>query len=405
MPPPVSVAESRGELFCRSCVRVQAIVTAYALPRSARRVRAFGSVGLFSLVSLLLDASLAHAGTADITVDADAAIEREATEIASLMRWLEPFTEHDAIAVDEFAFGVPTFGSLRFPTSFDWMRSDWGAGQRYRFADLRRFSLLERYVTPSFEQFRSSKWLFARTLDPVREPLVPELDWRLDGETTEAPFELANALRGVRPETLPFVREKRCARWEKPSTVLLTNSGPDYDRFALVDCDGSIAQFATDRISVLARLPNTPNPGTPLPEVPNPPPDWPEEWIDGIRLLNPRLLWVVQQIDRAFPRHAIQILSGYRRDPKATSRHRQGRALDIKVNGVDNKSLFAFCRTLKDVGCGYYPNHPFVHVDVRPAGAKSVAWVDISTPGAPSQYVDSWPGVLEAGSLSVADGE
>jgi hypothetical protein len=364
-----------------------------------------GSAGLFSLAFVLLGASTVRAATAEATFESEAAFERESVEIASLLRWLEPAAEHDSIEVDEFAFGVPTFGSLRFPTGFDWMRSDWGAGQRFRFADPRRFSLLERYVAPSFEQFRTSKWLFARTLDPVREPLVPELTWRLDVEPTEASVEPTSALRGARPETLPFVREKRCARWEKPSAVLLTNSGPDYDRFALVDCDGSIAPFATDRISVLARLPNTPNPGTPLPELPNPPPDWPEEWVDGIRLLHPRLLWVVQQIEQAFPRRGIQILSGYRRDPKPTSRHRQGRALDIKVSGVDNKSLFAFCRSLKDVGCGFYPNHPFVHVDVRPAGSKSVAWVDISAPGAPSQYVDSWPGVLEAGSLSVADGE
>jgi hypothetical protein len=378
-----------------------------------------GRIGsLFALGSLLFAAPKVHAA---MTPDGafgtyggfgtygafgeDNPLEREAAEIARLMRWLEPFTESDALDANEFAFGPPGFGTPRFPTSFDWMQSDWGAGRRYRFADQRRFSLLDRYVAPSFEQFRSSKWLFARTLDPVREPLFPELVWRLEQEATGAPTELTGALRGVRPERLPFVREKRCAHWEKPSTVLLTNTGPDYDRFALVDCDGSIAPFATDRISVLARLPNAPNPGTPLPEVPNPPADWPEEWVDGVRLLHPRLLWIVQQIERAFPRHAIQIFSGYRRDPRPTSRHRQGRALDIRVSGIDNKSLFAYCRTLKDVGCGYYPNHPFVHVDVRSAGAKSVAWVDISAPGAPSQYVDGWPGVLESGSVSVADGE
>ncbi|KYF78769.1 hypothetical protein BE17_15175 [Sorangium cellulosum] len=74
--------------------------------------------------------------------------------------------------------------------------------------------------------------------------------------------------------------------------------------------------------------------------------------------------------------------------------------MDILVMGVPNAALFQFCRTLDDVGCGFYPNSKFVHVDVRRPGAGRVFWIDISGPGEPSEYVDSWPGVVESGGLS-----
>ena len=48
-------------------------------------------------------------------------------------------------------------------------------------------------------------------------------------------------------------------------------------------------------------------------------------------------------------------------------------------------------KTLKDSGCGYYPNSYFVHVDVRPAGAGHVYWIDTSGPGEKPNYVKQWP--------------
>src|SRR6478736_2491075 len=72
----------------------------------------------------------------------------------------------------------------------------------------------------------------------------------------------------------------------------------------------------------------------------------------------------------------------------------KGRPSRLYVTGVDNADLFTVCHTLSDVGCGFYPNSKFVHVDVRPYGSHRVAWVDISTPGAPPEYVTSWPGIL-----------
>ena len=67
--------------------------------------------------------------------------------------------------------------------------------------------------------------------------------------------------------------------------------------------------------------------------------------------------------------------------------------------GVRNVGLFRFCRTLDDVGCGYYPNSKFVHVDVRRPRTGRAFWVDESAPGEPSRYVDSWPGVVESGAM------
>jgi len=49
------------------------------------------------------------------------------------------------------------------------------------------------------------------------------------------------------------------------------------------------------------------------------------------------------------------------------------------------------------VGCGYYPNGSFVHVDVRPYATGRVVWVDASRPGEPSRYVDGWPAVVAPG--------
>ena len=85
-------------------------------------------------------------------------------------------------------------------------------------------------------------------------------------------------------------------------------------------------------------------------------------------------------------------------DPRAgthVSKHAFGRALDISVQGIENEELLALCHKLPYVGCGYYPNGKFVHVDIRFGG--SGLWVDVSAPGTPSRYVNDWPGVVENG--------
>ena len=65
--------------------------------------------------------------------------------------------------------------------------------------------------------------------------------------------------------------------------------------------------------------------------------------------------------------------------------------MDFRLEGIDNEKVIAFCKTLEDTGCGYYPNSKFVHVDVRDAGSGHVSWIDASGPGEAPKYVTEWP--------------
>jgi hypothetical protein len=237
---------------------------------------------------------------------------------------------------------------------------------------------------PNFEAAEGS-WRFElrgpeqiQPFDISRAEVLP--DWSLDVQAPE-------------PDFWGITQRQYCPRWKSPRPVSVVRyDGAEYTRMALVDCQGAIAADALDRLSVLARPPATPKPEMPLPLEPDE--DAPGgEWLPRVKLLHPRLIWAVQKIAEAFPNRSIFIMSGYRRDAHS-SYHQKGRALDLYVTGVDNADLFRYCHTLSDVGCGFYPNSKFVHVDVRPYGTHRVAWVDISEPGARSEYVTSWPGIL-----------
>jgi hypothetical protein len=203
------------------------------------------------------------------------------------------------------------------------------------------------------------------------------------------------------PALFPVTRARPCPRWRAPKPVTVLRYAGERERLALVDCDGAVAPDVIDRLSSLARPPDAPRPALPLPEEPSA--DAANgEWAPGVRLLEPRLVWVLVKIAEAFPQRAIVIMSGYRPDSHS-SLHRVGRALDLAVQGVSNEDLFDVCRTLSNVGCGYYPNGAFVHFDVRPWGSPRVRWVDDARPGEPSHYLDGWPGVIEPGSTWVPD--
>jgi hypothetical protein len=185
-----------------------------------------------------------------------------------------------------------------------------------------------------------------------------------------------------------FVR--RCAPAEVPRPVTVWRAPSESDRFRLLDCDGSVATEALDRLSVLARPTGTTRPELPLPLEPTADDG---EWVTDVRLLHPRLVWALSRVAEAFPAQAIELVSGYRRSGHGSA-HARGEALDIALRGVPKEAVFAVCRRLRDVGCGYYPENRFIHLDVRPYGTGHVAWVDASLPGEPSRYVDGWPGVL-----------
>lgn len=103
--------------------------------------------------------------------------------------------------------------------------------------------------------------------------------------------------------------------------------------------------------------------------------------------IEPRLVTVLGVISNHFGSRKIEIVSGFRpytpTQYTAHSNHNHGKAVDFRILGVPNDVVRDFCRTLKKVGCGYYPNSPFVHVDVREASAF---WIDYAKPGEPPRY-------------------
>lgn len=109
--------------------------------------------------------------------------------------------------------------------------------------------------------------------------------------------------------------------------------------------------------------------------------------IDEVKRLDEGLLERLQKVAARFPNRSIEIVSGYRSNERATSRHHQARAVDIRVVGISRERLRDFARTFDNTGVGYYPNSVFVHVDVRDQRAY---WVDRSGPGEEADYGE-WP--------------
>ena len=313
------------------------------------------------------------------------------------------------------------FGPTRPLNETAWLVARVGQNRRFDLGSESLLALLERFVEPqrdrtpewrsfwhgrygrnNFQMHPSLVWLGGVAGEANLE--LAESSWRFElrGPELAQSFDFARAdvlpdwsldVQAPEPDFLGVTQRKYCPRWKAPRSVSVVRyDGAEWARLPLVDCDGAIAPDALDRLSVLARPPATPKPDMPLPLEPDGAASG-GEWLPRVKLLHPRLIWAVQQIAEAFPNRSIFIMSGYRRDAHG-SYHQKGRALDLYVAGVENADLFRYCHTLQDVGCGFYPNNKFVHVDVRPFGTHRVAWVDVSEPGAPSEYVTSWPGIL-----------
>lgn len=322
------------------------------------------------------------------------------------------------------------FGPTRPLNQTAWLADRVGQNRRFDLGSESLLALLERFVEPqrdrtpewrsfwhgrygrnNFQMHPSLVWLGGVADDANLEPAESSWRFELRGPELAQPFDFARAdvlpdwsldVQAPEPDFLGINQRKYCPRWKAPRSVSVVRyDGAEWARLPLVDCDGAIAPDALDRLSILARPPATPKPDMPLPLTPDEGASG-GEWLPRVKLLHPRLIWAVQQIAQAFPNRSIFIMSGYRRDAHG-SYHQKGRALDVYVAGVDNADLFRYCHTLQDVGCGFYPHNKFVHVDVRPFGTHRLAWVDVSEPGAPSEYVTSWPGIL--GDLSAASGE
>jgi hypothetical protein len=195
-------------------------------------------------------------------------------------------------------------------------------------------------------------------------------------------------------ELLPSLGTPRKPCRKRP--IQISRYGGESDALLLIGCDGAIAPDALDRISVLLRPPGIALPALPLPDEANESAIPAGEWVEGVKLAHPRLVWLIQQVADAFPWRQIYVMSGYRRGSHE-GMHGQARAVDLFVLGVPNERVYKVCREIVDAGCGYYPNNRFVHIDARKPGTGHAYWIDTSRPGEPSEYVDSWPGVEEKG--------
>lgn len=158
-------------------------------------------------------------------------------------------------------------------------------------------------------------------------------------------------------------RKRDWGKPEQPGTVRLRR-GEEETQVALVDDEGRVRM---DGLRVLGAMMGQPEDGE-------------------ARLPHPRLARLLAAISDHFGGRALQLVSGFREARGYTSdgsRHVQGRAADLAVAGVSRRTVFEFCRSLKDTGCGYYPRSVFVHVDAR---ERSAQWVDWSRPGKRPRY-------------------
>jgi len=187
----------------------------------------------------------------------------------------------------------------------------------------------------------------------------------------------------VRPRTIV---SEPCVRF--PVTV---THGTEEDSFPLTMCDGTIAPGAIERLSILARPESADRPKQSISDLVKVQGD---VISPGIRRVDERLPHVVQTLldhfDKFGVARKVHLISGYRPLSKG-SYHATAQALDFRVDGVSNEQMVVFCKSIPDVGCGYYPNSTFVHVDVRPPGTGHVTWIDVSGPGQTPYYVSKWP--------------
>ncbi len=108
------------------------------------------------------------------------------------------------------------------------------------------------------------------------------------------------------------------------------------------------------------------------------------------RRMNPGLLAMLAALAARFPGHTIKIISAYRAAPyEPSSRHREGRAIDLRVDGVPLREVrdFLWATYDSEVGVGYYPSQDFIHMDHR--RGDRIAWTQARNHG-PYKYNPRW---------------
>lgn len=169
--------------------------------------------------------------------------------------------------------------------------------------------------------------------------------------------------------------------------IAVDRAGLEREVVTLTTCSGLPLASAQQRLSVLARPWSAPGPSAKELSGEHQPG---EELAEGVRLLDEGLVRRIAAIAAKFPDASLSLVSGYRPNSRS-EKHESGRALDVRLVNGSTAELAAFCRTLPNTGCGYYPNSMFVHIDVRSSKEGSASWIDASGPGEPSQFVSEWP--------------
>jgi hypothetical protein len=198
--------------------------------------------------------------------------------------------------------------------------------------------------------------------------------------------------------------------------------GAEVDKFALERCEGGLAPFALERLSVILRPSQVARPVfdtkstgklESLSKAKSAKAETKAEkdvLPSTIKRVDPGLVERLDLIAAHFRKPnqtaplRVNVVSGYRPN-SVGSQHSHGRAMDIRLDGVENEELVAFCKSIPDTGCGYYPNSSFVHVDVRDPGAGHVSWIDASGPGESPRYVTEWPLKAEKTEAAKTDSE
>lgn len=78
-----------------------------------------------------------------------------------------------------------------------------------------------------------------------------------------------------------------------------------------------------------------------------------------------------------YPGKTFELVSAYRRTDRRTSRHRQARAIDFRIQGVKMPEVRDYIwSTHTELGLGWYPESNFIHMDHRP-GDPDYAWTQL----------------------------
>jgi uncharacterized protein YcbK (DUF882 family) len=101
-----------------------------------------------------------------------------------------------------------------------------------------------------------------------------------------------------------------------------------------------------------------------------------------VRAVRAELYEQLSRIEDHFQKPVI-LVSGFRFAERDGSRHFHASAMDIRVEDVSYKDVYAYAETLDmgHMGIGQYPNSQFVHVDFRAPGEPSYRWTDYSGHG------------------------